>query len=214
MRADPPNSMKFNHLRRASAPVRTAKRLSFGIPALDEAFGGGLSLGTVIEWGVRPGRGGRRLIVELLARATSAPWKLWCLWIGPPHGATTTLGIYPPAWSAAGVDLTRMRFAASEHPVEDLKPALVDPLFKVVVLDAPLRLTSDEAAYLAREARRLQRIVILLRDRELDDARGNVWAKIRVNCRREGWLAPGYRLEPVRGLSPRLTRFRASLDPC
>src|SRR5690606_3431023 len=117
-------------------------RLASGCALLDQALDGGLPYGAVTEWGLPPGGGGRRVLVEFMARATSdtppAGGKpLWCLWA---RSASSDLQIYPPSWSALGVNLSRIRFTYCRHAVEDLKPLLVDPFFTAVVLDAPERL--------------------------------------------------------------------------
>ena len=205
---------------RASDGLASAagQRLKSEIVPLDRLFDGGLPLGTVSEWGVPLGSGGRQVILAFLAQATCgnatrAPW--WCLWVRPTRA---DLMVYPPAWHAAGVDLGRVRFATSARPVDDLKPALADPFFKLVVFDEPERLTDADVAYLSREARRLGRLVLVLQSRWLKAERGTVWAKTRVNCWREGdeqgqaaSSAPRdgfYRVETVRGLRSALIKFK------
>lgn len=181
-----------------------AARLSAGVPLLDEALGGGLPFGAVCEWGLPIGRGGRRVVLEFVARATQGSAGAWCLWVRPVQA---DLQIYPPAWSAAGAELERLRFAFCRKAVEELKPLITDPFFKILVLDAPEGLTRDDLAYLARTARKQQRLVLVLRDYALTAERGNVWAKLRVNCWRTDFHDPLYALETIRGLPPRRLAF-------
>ena len=170
-------------------------RLSSGISRLDDFFEGGVPLGTVMEWGAPFGQGGRQFLVCWLAQAAKAEWILWV------H-ARAYLSIYPPAWLARGLSLERIRFAVTADPLEDLRPVFLESFFRVIVLDSPPLLGRDECAFLARRARAQRALVILIRDECLDERRGNVWARLRINC----WYEPRlqqYRLRVIRGLSPR-----------
>lgn len=181
------------------------RRLASGIPRLDQFLDGGLPQGAVIEWGVPLGRGGREVMLAWLARATNpqpmgAPpaWVLWAY-------SKAQLAIYPPAWQARGVALDRVRFAATSSPLAELRSAFLEPFFGVIVLDAPRSFTDEDCAFVARQARLNDQVVIVARDGLLGpatQARTNVWARLRLNC----WYdhpTRQYRLQVVRGLSPR-----------
>ncbi len=197
---------------KAASLVPAGDRLSSGITALDDFLGGGLSWGSVCEWGIPFGSGGREVLVSFLAGASSLSNHMgrvdqaavslpWTLWVQGRSGLT----VYPPAWHARGVDLERVRFATSAKPVADLKPVFMDPLFKIIVIDAPRSLSDDDCAFLARQARAQGQLIIILRDFFLGERRGNVWARLRINC----WCPdPVHRpeslcLRVVRGLSQR-----------
>lgn len=184
-----------------SVTVPSLRRLASGVPDLDDAFHGGLVFGSITEWGVPLGRGGREIVLRFLAAATRAHTNsrpLLVLWIF----LTPMLSIYPPAWEARGITLTRIRFARSCEPLRDLKPVFLDPVFSIVVLDALPGLDEPALAYLAAQARRNGQMILLLRNELLGNRYGNVWAKQRVNCWREGVQSTRYAIQPVRGLPP------------
>jgi hypothetical protein len=168
---------------------------------LDEALGGGLPLGAVTEWGVPLGRGGRDVVLSWLTHLTrphGANERGWALWIY----SHADLTVYPPAWLARGVALSHVRFAQAARPLADLRPAFMEPLFKLIVLDGPRGLSGEECAFLARQARAHGQCILLLRDFFLGPSRGNVWAKLRLNC----WYDDSsgrFRLQIVRGRAPR-----------
>jgi hypothetical protein len=173
-------------------------RLCSGIKVLDEFFGGGLTFGTLLEMGIPFGNGGRRLLAQFIAAATSGlsggP-KHWCLWIS----ARPQPEVYPPAWQALGVDLNHLRFASSASPVADLRAAFLDDLFRVIVIDHPAPLKSDEHVFLAQCARQHHKIIIVARDTTLTPKDSNTAARYRLNVRRpprENLLE----ITPVRGL--------------
>jgi len=175
--------------------------LPSGIALLDEFLGGGLPLGAVTEWGVPLGKSGREVVLTWLARATqggAGESPTWALWVY----ARAQLIVYPPGWAARGVELERMRFVCTGAPLADLKPVFLEPLFKIVVLDAPRQFTDDDCAFVARQARANGQAVLVLRDTFLKSGQGNVWARLRVNCWRDD-EARQFRLNIVRGLSPR-----------
>lgn len=122
----------------------------------------------------------------------------WMLWVyGKPE-----LMIYPPAWQSRGIPLERMRFACSQRPLEDLRPVFLEPLFKIVVIDIPKNFSDDDCAFVARQARQNNQLIIVIRDFFLGARSGNVWSRIRLNC----WFDSGtqkYHLRVVRGLPPR-----------
>lgn len=173
-------------------------KLCFGINALDNFFSGGLAFGTLLEMGIPFGNGGRRLLVHFIAAASSGVsdgQKHWCLWIS----ARQQPAVYPPAWQALGVDLQRLRFAWSASPVSDLKFALLNDLFRVIIIDHPTPLKPDDHVFLAQCARQHRKIIIVARDGFLDSRDSNTAAKYRLNIWR-----PAHQnileITPVRGL--------------
>lgn len=184
----------------AMADTAGQTRLGSGIRLLDDFFAGGLPLGSIVEWGAPFGQGGRELLVRYLASVTKEHWILWV------H-ARACLTVYPPAWMARGLSLERLRFAVTAEPLEDLRAVFLEPFFRVIVLDAPPMFSKDDCAFVARRARVQRQLIILVRDHQLNASRGNVWARLRVNC----WFEPGpsqYRLRVLRGLSPRQLSLR------
>ena len=175
-------------------------KLSSNIRDLDGFFDGGLPYGSVVEWGVPFGLGGREVVLAFLSRT---PRTVWTLWISSKPQFT----VYPPAWHARGVDLERIRFTCSSKPVEELKPALLDPFFKVIVFDAPRHFTDDDCAFIARGARARGQLVLILRDFLLGQRRGNVWARYRVNC----WRPSQERMSQGRTRERHLLQNRRSL---
>ena len=180
-------------------------RLSSNIRELDGFFDGGLPYGAVVEWGVPFGLGGREVVLAFLSKTPKDVWTLWA-------GSKPQFTVYPPAWHARGVNLERIRFTCSSRPVEELKPALLDPFFKVIVFDAPRHFTDDDCAFVARGARARGQLVLILRDFLLGQRRGNVWARYRVNC----WCPSPDRLSYSRprenaALQSRLFQNRRSL---
>ena len=151
--------------------------LSSGHPLLDEFLDGGLRWGELSEWGMPWGQSLRDVILWFLIRAQQAE-PCWILWIyGQPD-----ISINPLAWQARGLDLNWIRFARAQQPLHELKPVFLSPFFCIIVIDAPQRLADDDCAFLARQARRQQQMLIILRPHALSPGRGNVWAKMRVNC--------------------------------
>jgi hypothetical protein len=188
----------------AASGKPSGQKLRSSIEALDDFLGGGLPRGAITEWGAPLGLGGRDVLLAWLAQATQdrAPQDderpVWALWV---H-ARDHLMVYPPAWLARGVALQRMRFACSTKPLAELRPVFMEPLFRIIVLDAPRQFTDDDCAFVARQARLNDQTVVLIRDAFLGPDRGNVWARLRINC----WFEPAerrYTLRVVRGLPPR-----------
>lgn len=185
------------------------RRLPSGIQALDQFLDGGLPVGAVTEWGAPLGRGGREVLLAWLTQlgkpsvaggSEEAPaWALWAY-------SRAHLAIYPPAWQARGVPLARVRFAAVAAPLAELRPIFLEPLFRFIVIDGPRSFSDEDCAFVARQARLNDLIVIVARDGflgpEAPMSRSNVWARLRLNC----WfddLSRQYRLQVVRGMSPR-----------
>lgn len=187
---------------RALACPNTALRLASPLPLLNQCLAGGLPYGSLSEWGLPLGMRGREVILAFLATATSTPSSVWVLWA---H-ARSSIQVYPPAWQARGVDLRKMRFVKSKRLMHDLKPLFMDPFFKVIILDAPGRLIDEDYGFLARQARRHKKIIMVLHDHFLSTRKGNVWAKLRVNAWQD-FSSRKMCLRVMRGLSPRQLSF-------
>lgn len=155
-----------------------AQRVASGNPMLDRISGGGLCRGELSEWGVPHGRGGRELVIKMLAYAQMQGTLGLLLWIRPHDD----MDVYPPAWEARGIDLARTYFACSGKVLHDLKAAFVEPVFDALILDTPGQLTGDDLAYLATRARDNHNLILLLRPYLLRSENGNVWARLRLNC--------------------------------
>jgi hypothetical protein len=171
---------------------------SFSASQVSDQLSGGIPLGSLLEMGMPFGNGGRRLLVQFIAAVTSGisgAQRHWCLWIS----ARTQPEVYPPAWQAMGVDLNLLRFASSESPVADLKAAFLDDLFRLIVIDHPKGLRSDEYVFLAQCARQHRKIIIVAHDRVLSPKDSNTAARYRLNV-----LKPQgqntLQLQPIRGL--------------
>jgi len=181
---------------------RSGSRITSGIASLDRLLGGGLRFGEISEWGMPPGCSGRSVILHFLAqlcRREQTPLMMWVYGDGE-------LTVYPPAWEAKGIDLRMLYFVRSDHPVAQLRPVFLDALFRVLVLDAPKRLSADDQAFVAHHARRHQQAVLLLRPYFLSSKRGNIWARQRLNC----WFDAArrcYVIRAVRGTSQGLVRL-------
>jgi len=184
----------------ASAKVTDHELTRFGAghATLDGFLEGGLATGAVSEWGMPAGQGAREIALAIIARATAD--RNLVLWVNGQDG----LDVYPPAWSARGVDLRFIRFVSDSKPLESLKPVFLEPLFRLIVLDSPRHLGSEEWAFIARQVRTLDAHIMVLQDFFLSGRRGNIWARLRVNCKQRGnglvaSAGSGWRLETIRG---------------
>ena len=172
----------------------TVERISSGIPQLDQALGGGFPLGSLCEWGMPPGKQARSLLVKLLAHH-----KPMCLWV---YSDQEDCRIYPPAWVARGVDLGQTYFVKSDAPLQQLRPVFLEPLFSVIVIDSFCCHSKDELAFLARQARALSAVIFLIRPYLLSHAKGNPFAKWRLNS----WLnhhSNSFQIHLLRGHRPK-----------
>lgn len=176
--------------------LREREYLPSGIGFLDRFLGGGLPVGALTEWAMPLGGGGREILLPWIARMKHLVQPQWVLWI---H-SHSCLEIYPPAWAARGVALDELRFARTHAPLKDLRPIFLEPLFKLIIIDSPENFSDDDCAFVARQARRLDQVVVLLRQEMLglrkgdryvfdrlprgkkrrQDA-GNIWARLRLN---------------------------------
>ena len=161
-----------------------------GNAALDKFLEGGLATGAVSEWGMPAGQSLREIALAVVGGATRR--EMMVLWVNGQDG----LDVYPPAWSARGVDLRFIRFVTANKPLEVLKPVFLEPVFRLMVLDSPKHLGSEEWAFIARQARAMDIHVMVLHNFLLSGSRGNIWARLRINGKQR---ANGWRLEAMRG---------------
>ena len=186
----------------SSHEVNAPSRLISGIQALDVCLGGGLPIGAVVEWGAPMGQGGRELLMPWIREITNprdgASPPSWALWVY----ATPRLIPFAPAWAARGVTLERLRFAQTTSPLKDLQPVFMEPLFRMIVLDVSQSFSSEEYAFLTRQARLHNQTIVVIRDRLLSPEVGNVWARIRLNTRQLAEPSH-YRVEILKGSSVR-----------
>ncbi|MCP4754123.1 MAG: hypothetical protein GY866_24825 [Proteobacteria bacterium] len=175
-------------------------KLAACVAEVDDFLEGGLPFGGVTEFGVPLGKEGRILIARFLANATRGlrTEPLWTLWVSSHRD----FSVFPPAWFVRGISPARMVFAHSEVPVRDLKRAIVNPLFRLIVLDSPQAFSRDDCFFVNRQARSNRQLVILLRNFFLSNRQGNVWAKLRINCWKRH-ASGQFVLRVIRGLSYR-----------
>ncbi len=176
------------------------QKLGTCVEEIDEFLEGGLPFNGVTEFGMPLGKEGRILLLKFLVNATQGilTKPIWTLWVSSHNDFT----VFPPAWFAKGVSPSRIVFTQSEAPAQDLKRAIINPLFKLIVLDSPQRFSKDDCFFVNTQARFNQQLIILLRNFFLTNKQGNVWAKLRFNC----WKQQGrgrFVLKTVRGLPRR-----------
>ncbi len=181
-------------------PPHQAGRLHFAIPALDQAKIY-IPMGAISEWGLPSGKHGRRIMIQMLKTQMLRPEAPLCLWI---HNGKTR--IYPPTWAALGVDLQKIYFAESETPIAELRPVFLEPLFKIIVIDRPKKLSKDDCAFLASYARLHQYAIVVLRDFFLSERLGNPYTQLRINA----WYNTNqkkFHALPLRGAKPQPVSF-------
>lgn len=150
----------------------------FGIEDLDLFLGGqGLKPGALSEWGMLPAEPSRNLLLRFLAHN-----RPLCLFSYHREDAAS---VYPPAWAFWGVDLNCTYFAKSADPIRDLKPLIIDPTFRCLILDCKKSLSDQELAFLSLQSRRNQTVTMIIRPYLLSTAAASPWLKLRVNCRYE-----------------------------
>jgi len=147
--------------------------LHTGIAELDQIFSNEIRPGKLIEWGLPPGKNSR--IFPILFLKKDAPSTVWIY----PEAA---LDIYPPAWVSHGVDLSRIFFLKCDEPVKKLKPLFLDDTFKIIVIDAPKRLSKGDLSFISIQARANKQIIFLIRNYLLNPQMGNPQAHMRINC--------------------------------
>lgn len=177
-----------------------SRRLVAGVAVLDQFLEGGLPFGSLSEFGMPLGKEGRLLLLKYLVTATRGidMNPLWTLWVS----SFSEYQVFPPAWFAKGVDPNRIVFAESEAPVRDLKRAILNPFFKLIVFDSPRTFSKDDCHFLDQQARRNDRVAIVLRNYFLSNQRGNIWARLRLNCWKRH-ASNQFVIRVIRGLSRR-----------
>ncbi len=178
----------------------TAPRLSSTVHPLDKALNGGLPIGGIVEWGMPLGGRSRELLLPWLASITTplnytAPgWVLWAY-------SWDYLSIYPPALAARGVSLAYTRFAKTTSPLEDLRPVFLQPFFRLIILDAPAKLSDQDLSFIARQARQLKQCIVIIRNSYLTSAQSHALVRTRLNSH---YIVEKdeFRLDVLRGGSP------------
>ncbi|NBV41348.1 hypothetical protein EBR96_01065 [bacterium] len=162
---------------------------------ITQFLGGGLPKGAISEFGIPLGYSGRCVIADFVSQLTQSGQL--CLWVN----SHSNLKVYPPAWLARGIDPLKWVVANTTRPLRDLKAALIQPIFQLVVLDATQRnLSTEDIAYIGLQARLHRYAVVIIRPHLLSNQRGNTWAKLRVN------IVPHHNrlhLTVIKGLSER-----------
>ena len=197
----------YSHrLSRAIGITQGSERLSSSITELSQGLEGGLRWGELSEWGSPWGSGGREVLLSFLSQLkySKSGQEQWCLWV---QGQDGDANVYPPAWEAKGVDLRYIRFTKSLKPVHDLNPIFMSPFFKFIVLDSPQNLSIEDCQFLGRQARRHQQSIVVVRNYFLSPKKGNVWAKLRLNCWHD-YVRDQYMVKVIKGLSPRQISFK------
>jgi hypothetical protein len=93
-------------------------------------------------------------------------------------------------------------FTRSDTPLRDLKRAFIQPLFRLIVLDAPRVFTREDCCFVERQARVNRQWVLLLRNYFLSNRQGNIWARWRLNCWKRH-VSGQFVIRVIRGLSYR-----------
>lgn len=194
------------NIRRGGLPLRQ-ERLASCVERIDEFLEGGLPFGAITEFGVPMGREGRLLVLKFVVNATRGirVIPMWTLWISSHEN----FQVFPPAWFSRGVDPHRILFSRSERPLRDLKRAISNPIFRMIVLDSPRKFSRDDCFYVNRQARLNRQLVVLLQDYFLSNRRGNVWAGLRLNCWKR-YPSETFVMRVVRGLPRRELVIRPS----
>ena len=153
-----------------------SQELLSGIDALDECFAR-VKSGDLIEWGIPPGMNGRLIPLQLLKQ--QIPLSVW---IYHHHG----LGVFASSWISHGIDLQRLFFICSANPVKELRPIFLEDTFKRIIIDAPLKFSTGDMAFVSQQARKQGQIVFLIRHYFLTAKRGNPHASLRINTWQSG----------------------------
>ncbi len=169
---------------------RSGPELYSGISALDECFAA-VRPGDVIEWGIPPGLNGRLIPLQLLKHDIPPS-----VWIYHHHG----LGVFASSWLGHGVDLQRLFFICSEHPVQELRPLFLEDTFQRIIIDSPRRFSSGDMAFVSQQARSHGQIVFLIRHYFLSEKQGNPHASLRINTWQSGKRA--FSLQIIKGAAP------------
>ncbi len=175
-------------------------KLASCIEEIDDFLEGGLPFDGITEFGMPLGKEGRILLLKFLVNATRGirMKPIWVLWVS----SHSEFSVFPPAWFVKGISPSRMVFTRSAAPAEDLKRAIINPLFKLIILDSPRHFSRDDCFFVNTQARSNGQLIILLRNFFLSNKRGNVWTRLRLNCWKR--QATGeFILKTIRGLPGR-----------
>ncbi len=163
--------------------------LHSGIEPLDQIFAQ-VKPGDLVEWGIPPGKNGRLIPLQLLK--FQIPLSLW---IYHHHG----LGVFASSWISHGVDLQRLFFICAEAPVRELRPIFLEDTFKRIIIDAPVKFSGADMAFVSQQARKQDQIVFLIRHYFLSTKRGNPHASLRLNTWQSG--KHSFSLQVIKGLN-------------
>ena len=130
--------------------------------------------GCMYEWGLPPGHYGRDILIRIAAEFSSKHWVLWS------HSDDNSTPNHD-AWIAHNINIDKFRFACSKDPIEDLKAAILSPIFKFIVLDGASNLNNTSLAFLHHKAKKLKKIIFIIQPFYLDSKRGSIWCKKRIN---------------------------------
>ena len=150
-----------------------AEDLKFQNAYLDRFFRGINLQGTLSEWGAPAGQMGR-LIPCLVVKAFASK----CLWVSSYEKSK----IYPPYWHHLGVDMSKVYFLSEEKPLKDLRFALREAKFKVIVIDIDKYVSASDMNFLARLCSKNNLSILLLRKYFLSSKNGNPFSRVRLNC--------------------------------
>lgn len=154
---------------------RSEPELYSGIEVLDELFAT-IKPGDLVEWGIPPGLNGRLIPLQFLKQQIPPS-----VWIYHHHG----LAVFASSWISHGVDLRRLFFICSANPVSELRPLFLEDTFKRIIIDSPKKFSTGDLAFVARQARKQQQIVFLIRHYFLSQKQGNAYASLRINTWQE-----------------------------
>lgn len=164
--------------------------LGSGHSPIDSFLNGGIPKNSVSEIGIPEGKPGREVLIPFLAKVSQEHLILWV-------NSLSQLHVYPPAFYAKGVCSNHLIFSNTDTPVASLKPALLSPLFKVIVLDSS-RLSNKDLIFLQQKIREHQQTLIVIRPYFLSNAKGNIWSQLRLNIARMNSKGQ-YRLRMIKG---------------
>jgi len=194
-------SAHFPHLNFSVEAVKNPpQKLAACVDEIDTFLEGGIPFGGVTEFGMPLGREGRVLMLKYLINATCGIRikPVWTLWIS----CHENFQVFPPAWFSRGVSPEKIVFTNSRKPLQDLKRAIINPLFKLIVLDSPPRFSKEDCFFLSRQARENHQLIMLLRHFFLTNRQGNIWANLRMNCWKKH-ASGEFIIKVIRGLSDR-----------
>jgi hypothetical protein len=147
--------------------------LEFSNARLSRFFRGLNLQGGLSEWGAPAGQMGR-LIPCLVVKAFAAK----CLWVSSYENSK----IYPPYWHHLGINMSKVYFLYDESPLKDLRFALREAKFKVIVIDIDKYVSPSDMNFLAKIAQKNGFSILLLRKYFLSSKNGNPFSRIRLNC--------------------------------